>query len=517
MLTIEGVSKSFFGVRVLSDFAVTVPDGHVHALLGHNGSGKSTLIKILSGYYEPDNDSGSIRVNDRTVSFGDPTSSSAAGIRVVHQGLGLIPTLTVSENLRLGTGEYATNRYGRIRWREERRRARTQLEEVGLADISPDAYLGDLTAVEQTGVAIARALQGDVRCLILDEPTSALPNSEVARLMAIIDRLRARGVSVLYVTHRLDEVAQVAQSVTVLRDGEIVGNGPVSDYTQRRLIDLIANSTLSEQGSLRQREARVESAEIAAESSGGGVAVAVATDAPALSLISVTTDNLDECSFSVSAGEVVGVASLVGAGVQDIPRVLRGDLTYAGEIALKDRPVSFSAPHQAQRAGVLVVASSVNEKILAELSVQENLTLGLSRKFQRLGRVRRSAERSFARELIDRRGIRVPNLDAPAKLLSGGNKQKLVMARALELEPQVLIVDEPTNGVDVAGKREILEVLLSAASSGTAVLICSSELEDLVDCCSRVIVLNGGRVRSEFTGTNITRENILKEMHNNEV
>lgn len=501
MLTITGISKSFFGVRVLTDFGISVGDGEVHALLGHNGSGKSTLIKILSGYYQPDNGDGTVAVDGQKMRLGDTASSANLGIGVVHQGLSLIPSLTVLENLRLGPGQFVTAPGRRIRWRAERTRALEQLAAVGLTDVAPEANFSSLSTVQQTGVAIARARQEGVRCLILDEPTSALPDAEVGRLISMIRSTQEQGVSIMYVTHRLDEVARVAQQVTVLRDGVIVGSGPVAAYPQRELIRLIANS--EELAQVRAPQSRPAGAS-------GSMAAAARAD---LELYDVSTSTLDGLSLTARAGTVVGVASLVGGGVEDIPHVLQGDLPYAGEIRVGGQAVHLHGPKSGQDAGLMVVPSQVSHKIIEDLGVGENLTLGLLRRFFRRGRLNGRGERRFARQLIVARGIRCRSIEDPARLLSGGNKQKVVMARALELAPRVLVVNEPTNGIDVAGKQEILRLLVEAAEAGTTVVLCSSELEDLAGACSKLFVLADGRIKSELTGAEITRERILEEMH----
>jgi ribose transport system ATP-binding protein len=511
VLTVSGISKSFFGVRVLADFGISIADGEVHALLGHNGSGKSTLIKILSGYYQPDGEDGIVAVDDHRMRLGDTASSASLGIGVVHQGLSLIPSLTVLENLRLGPGQFATAPGRRIRWRAERARALAQLAEVGLTDVLPEAQFAALSTVQQTGVAIARARHEGVRCLILDEPTSALPDSEVGRLISVIRSMQQHGVSIMYVTHRLDEVARVAQQVTVLRDGKIVGTGPVADYPQAELIRLIVNPPVAAPAEGADAGGPGEPAPVSPRG-------APAADAPRgggadLGLCDVSGGTIRGLSLTARAGSVVGVAGLVGSGVEDLPRILQGDLPHAGEIRIGEKTVRLRGPKSGQAAGLVVVPSRVSEKIVEDLEVGENLTLGLQGRFFRGGKLNHRAERKFTRELIKTRGIRTRSIADPARLLSGGNKQKVVMARALELAPAVLVVSEPTNGIDVAGKKEILQLLTEAAQGGTAVVLCSSELEDLAGACTELYVLADGRIKSQLSGADITRERILEEMH----
>jgi ribose transport system ATP-binding protein len=519
MLEAISLSKSFFGVRVLSDFSIVVKEGEVHALLGHNGSGKSTLIKVLSGYYQPDPGSGPISLGGQVMKPGDSASSLAIGIRVVHQGLGLIPSLTVLENLRMGIGTYQTSTGKRIMWREERLRASRELARVGLDQVSPEATVGRLSAVEQTGVAIARALHGsddDLRCLILDEPTGALPETEVQRLMDIIGQLRDQGVAILYVTHRLDEVRRIAQEVTVLRDGLVVGNGRIENFSQATMIELITGEGSASQIPLDRPEPSPELTAAPAQAEDQDEA---ATMSPGhgltLQLVDVSVGSLRNFSLVAYPGEVVGVISLVGAGVSDIPRMMRGDETGTGKIFLNDSLVTIRNPNAGQKLGVRVIPATMPEKIIESMGVRENLTLGLLSRFWRRGHISRTAEVSFANGVVAHLNIRCPNLEAEAKVLSGGNKQKVVMGRALELRPKVLVVDEPTNGVDVAGKRDILALLRDAADSGMTVLVCSSDIDDMVGGCSRVVVIGDGKVRAELKGDEISRGRILTEVHAN--
>src|SRR6202171_12015 len=333
MLHAVDISKSFYGNTVLEKLSLTVADGEVHALLGHNGSGKSTFVKILSGFYEPDAGSGVIDVGGRQLRPGDPRSSAAAGVRVVHQGLGLIGSLTVLENMRLGVGKYETS-FGRIHWNRERARAAKELAVLGLS-LSPDARFDSLTAVEQTEVAIARAVQrgGAVRCLVLDEPTSALAESEVERLFRLIDTLRKNGVSVLYVTHRLGEIHAVASHVSVLRDGELVAQGTVDEFSRGDLLDLIAGTN-----SGTHRTPAPPAGSAATHKSGR-------VQGNTLQLNGVSTGRLRRLSLSVAGGEVLGIVSLVGSGVEEIPRLLRGDLAYSGAVTLDGQAVNLKGPH----------------------------------------------------------------------------------------------------------------------------------------------------------------------------
>jgi len=535
MLHASNISKSFFGNTVLKNFTLDVADGEVHALLGHNGSGKSTFVKILCGFHEPDDDGGEIIVGDRQLRFGDPHSSAEAGVRVVHQGLGLIGSLTVLENLRLGVGKYDTSAVGKIRWNRERNQARDDLGVLGLS-IEPDARFDTLTAVQQTQVAIARAVQarGSVRCLILDEPTAALPESEVERLHGVIAPLRALGVSVLYVTHRLGEVHAIASHVSVLRDGRLMAQGRAEDYSRTDLLNLIANTSALPAGQTAPSDdSRLEHDRAPSRKAASGARTRIETlAAPAskggspqtkggrdagralLELKEIFTSTLAGLSLTVRRGEILGIVSLVGAGVEEIPRVLRGDIQpVRGSIALNGAELDCDGPHGWQSRGVLVVPSGLEEKSCGSMSVRENLTLGLLGRFWRHLRLDHRQERQFARGVVERYGVRCGGTEVQARTLSGGNRQKLVVARAMERRPDVLILDEPTQGVDVGGKAEILALLHQAAAAGMAVVLCSSDLEEIAEACSRAIVLHRGAVRAELVGVSITPERIIRECH----
>jgi ribose transport system ATP-binding protein len=495
VLAASGVSKTFFGNTVLSDFSIGLADGTVHALLGHNGSGKSTFVKLLAGFHSPDRDSGRITVDGNPLKPGNPDSSREVGIRFVHQDLGLLNELTVLENLRLGLHSYRTNRLRKIDWRDERVRARAELDRIGLR-LDPERRFGDLTAVEQTEVAIARAIQdeGAVRVLVLDEPTAALPDAEVEKLFAVLRTVRSRGVAVLYVTHRLEEVHAIADHVTVLRDGVVVGSATTEEITRDDLVELIVGTP----------QAR---GEVPAPRGGG-------SGNAALELVNVAAGDIEELTLSVAPGEIVGVAGLVGSGVHDVPRVLNGLLRpRAGKVTVGSANVRLRDPHQARERGLVVLPSRRGDKLIQEMTVKENVTLTSLRRFWRGGRLRHGDERSYVKGLVRRYGIRAASIESPMRTLSGGNQQKVAVARSLQSEPSVLVLDEPTQGVDVGGKGDVLRLLRQASDDGVAVLVCSSDLDELEQVCQRIVVMRRGRVVAELAGAAITRQSILRECY----
>jgi ribose transport system ATP-binding protein len=495
VLAASGVAKTFFGNTVLSDFSIGLADGTVHALLGHNGSGKSTFVKLLAGFHSPDKDSGPITVDGNTLKPGNPDSSRAVGIRFVHQDLGLLNELTVLENLRLGLHSYRTNRLRKIDWRDERRRARHELDRLGLA-IDPERRFGDLSAVEQTEVAVARAIQDEdrVRVLVLDEPTAALPDAEVEKLFTVLRHVRGRGVAVLYVTHRLEEVHAIADHVTVLRDGRTVGSATTEELSRTDLVALIV-------GDQRARDA------VPAPRGGGD-------GEPALELVGIAAGDIEDLTLSVSPGEIVGVAGLVGSGVHDVPRVLNGQLTpRAGHVAVGRRRIKLRDPHHARVRGLVVLPSRRGDKLIQDMTVKENVTLTSLARFFRGGRLRHATERTYVNGLVTRYGIRAASIESPMRTLSGGNQQKVAVARSLQSEPTVLVLDEPTQGVDVGGKSDVLRLLRQAADDGVAVLVCSSDLEELEQVCQRIVVMRRGRAVAELAGAAITRPAILRECY----
>jgi ribose transport system ATP-binding protein len=502
MFRADRLSKTFSGLRVLDNVGITIEAGEVHALLGHNGSGKSTLIKILAGFHQPDAGSGVVTVDDVTVRPGDPDSARRAGLRFIHQELGLVDNLTVLENLRLGGGAYTTGLGWRIRWSRERASARDLLQSLGL-DVQPDAVLRHLSPIQRTGIAIARAVQSEdaVRVIVFDEPTAALPDREVARLFELIRRLTQRGAAVLYVTHRLEEVQEIGDSVTVLRDGAVVGRGPTSEFPRQRLVGLIVGGT-------RERPAADTPAMQAGE---GG-------QAPALLVMDgVAGGELAGLSLQVRAGEVLGVAGLAGSGVHDLPNVLLGTVPVrAGRISAREHVLRRPTPQRSLGLGVAVLPSARWLKALPTMTARENLTLGSLGSFWSAGVFHHRREKKVALQLLARYGVVPLEPERGFATFSGGNQQKICVARLLRRTPSVLVLDEPTQGVDVGGSADIIGLLRESAHAGLAVVLCSSDLNDLAVACDRVVVLRDGRVAAELIGTAISRERIIEESYGSE-
>ncbi|MBN8866475.1 MAG: sugar ABC transporter ATP-binding protein [Solirubrobacterales bacterium] len=497
ILSISDVSKTFVSTRALDDVSFTVGPSEVHALVGHNGSGKSTLIKVLSGFHQPDADSGAFVVDGTEVPYGDPEACHRAGLRFIHQELGLLDSLSVLENLRLGD-TYETGPGWRIRWRRERSRAREILSIVGL-DLDPEILVEELTPIERTQVAVARALQSEsaVRVLVLDEPTATLPSSEVDRLFELIRRTIAQGVGIVYVSHRLEEIHAISDRVTVLREGRIAGTGPSREFDNDRLVQLIVGDTAEETPPIAAREAT--------RSRDAG---------EVLAFEGVTAGELAGASFSVQSGEIVGMAGLAGSGVHDVAAVLLGSLELEdGTVRVQGEAIQRPEPQGLRARGVAVLPSARDLKGIGEMSIRENLTLSDLKPITKGISLDLGGERREVRDLIKRFDIRPPEPEKPLAELSGGNKQKVAVAKWLRVDPDLLVLDEPTQGVDVGAKAEILDLVSDAAAQGVAAVLCSSDLDDLAAICSRVLIVRGGQIATELTGDRITREAITEECY----
>jgi ribose transport system ATP-binding protein len=475
VLDIQGLSKTFPGQRALDGVDFAVQRGEIHALVGQNGSGKSTIIKILAGYHAPD-PGAFIGVDGEPLRPGVPGAGHELGLRFVHQDLGLVPTLNVIDNLALGRA-YRTNRFRRISWRAEAEAARLALADLGLR-LDPYRSLDSLSVAERSIVAIARAVHDDAghtKVLVLDEPTAALPADEVERLFEVLRRLRDRGVGVVLVTHHLDEVLAISDRITVLRDGSRVATLSRHELDHDRLVELIVGRVVS--------LAPARSA-------------AAAQRRPRLIVRDVAGDNVAGFTAEVGQGEVVGVAGLDGSGRESIIPLLTGQrVRETGDVVVGSKSVRSYDPERTLRAGIAFVPSErARLGLFAAMAVRENLTIARLRTLRRLGRIDRGAERSETSGWIQRLGVVSSGTEAPIATLSGGNQQKIMIGRSLRLQPQVLLLDEPTQGVDVGARHEVHAIIEAAVADGMAVLVASTDSDELVRLCHRVLVMREGRV-----------------------
>ena len=497
LLEVRGVSKAFGPTEALVDVDFDLRAGEIHALVGQNGSGKSTLVKILAGVH--DSDAGSIATEGEEF---DPRRGGEArlrGLRFVHQDLGLVDSLDVVENLALGRG-YDVRFPRRISWRHERRQAHAALAGLGY-DLDVRALVGSLRASERTGIAIARALDGwesAARLLVLDEPTASLPEAEVARLFDVVRTIRARGVGVIYVSHHLDEVLAIADRVTILRDGARVGTFAAEELDHDRMVELIVGrgpAGPGEQSALS-----------------GGEAVpppAPSQHEPSLIVEDLSGAVLRGVSLRVGAGEVVGVAGLTGSGREELGPALFGAAGRSGSVSVAGHVVPAERPDLAIEAGLgFVPADRKSVGLVASMVVRENVTLADLRPYLRGGLLRHRAERSDVDAWLGILDVRPRDQSLGAMRLSGGNQQKVLLARWLRIQPRVLILDEPTQGVDVGAKVEIHRRILAAAGDGAGVLVCSTDTAELVRVCDRVLVMQRGGIGAELLGRDISEERI---------
>jgi ABC-type sugar transport system ATPase subunit len=471
LLQAAGVRKSYGGVRALRGVDFELHGGEIHALVGENGSGKSTLLRVISGQLAPD--AGSVGLGGTPLRFGDAARAMQSGIATVTQETTLVPHLTVAENIFLGPRK-ARRWYG-IDWRSTRERARSILDRLGL-EIAPEQLAGDLRPDQQQMVEIARALSMDARVVILDEPTSSLTDDEVEALFAAVRALRDQGVAVAFVSHRMNEIFSLVDRVTVLRDGMVMGTGPIASYDRQALIALMIGRAL---GDLEL-------------STGGHVS--------ANPVLRVRGFNIPgrvwDADLDVEAGEIVGLAGLVGAGRSALLEGLFGEeLRASGVVEVDGRPVALRGSRAAMRAGIgYVPADRKTLGLVQDMSVRQNLLMAHSSRSVRLRRPPRAREHALVNESVSRLGIVTDSIDAPVAALSGGNQQKVVLAKWLAIAPKVLLLDEPTRGVDVGSKSEIYKLLDEIKESGVGILVSSSETPELRLLCDRVLVMYRGRI-----------------------
>lgn len=485
VLRIEALSKRFGGTQAVDDVSLDLHAGEILALLGENGAGKSTLIKILAGVYSQD--SGSVALHGRPEAEWRAAPRERQGMAFIHQDLGLVEWMTVAENVALGMG--FPRRLGLIDWRQVERNARRVLGHVG-CDIDPRRRVFTLTRAEKSLLAIGRALDADARVLVLDEPTASLPMADVQRMFALLRQLRERGVAMIYVSHRLDEILDISDRAAVMRDGKLVGTRITAQASAAELVELIVGSKFD----VSLPKAR-----------GDGTETVLALDA-------VYSANAGPVTLKARRGEVLGLIGLRGAGHEAIGRLLFGlSALERGRIVLAGQAVAPRNPAQAIRLGIgLVAADRLEENLGGSLSVQENLfpnpALTLGTLMTRLAPHEESIE---AQRLIRQFDVNPPAPQAEVQNLSGGNQQKVVLARWMNLKLPLLILEEPTAGVDVGAKRQIYEILRQQADAGVCVLVISTDFEEVANVCTRAMVFRGGTVACELDGAALNVAGLL--------
>lgn len=472
LLEMSGLRKAFPGVQALSDVALQLNRGEVLALMGENGAGKSTLIKVLGGAHRPD--AGTIQVDGQLVQLTDPRQSIAAGIGVIYQEFNLVPALTSWENIFLGREQTSLV----IDRRDERTRAAELFRQLGV-QVPLDVPCRQLSIAQQQLVEIAKALSQEVRILVMDEPSAALTPQEVEKLFVIIERLKASGIGILYVSHRLDEVFRIADTITVLRDGKYVGTAPTAQMTRQQMIEMMVGRSI-------ENEFPRQPASI------GDVRLSVR----GLSREPVVRD----VSFEVRSGEILGLTGLVGAGRTELVRLLFGaDCADAGEVRLDGRPLALRSPRDAIRQGIcLLTEDRKSQGLILRHTVRDNFGLPNLSRFSSWGWVNRTQERQAFAQYVDTLSIRIPHQEQAAGNLSGGNQQKVVLAKWLQQNAEVLIFDEPTRGIDVGAKQEIYLLMNRLAEQGKAIVMVSSELPEVLGMSDRILVMHNGRVTGEI-------------------
>jgi ribose transport system ATP-binding protein len=484
LLKAEGISKHYGGVFALKGAHFAVRAGEVHALMGENGAGKSTLSKILAGAVRPN--SGQIEVDGKIAAIRNPLDAQALGIGIIYQELDLFPSLSVAENMVIGNLNFAENRF--VNFRKIDDFCQPFLDRAGFRG-SPRATASSLPIGQLQLIALARALSMRARVILMDEPTSSLSEDAAQRLFAVIASLKQAGVSIVYVSHKMDEIFQICDRATVLRDGETIGTQEIQNTTRKALIRMMVGRDLPERSRTnRARDSRV-----------------------LLAASNLTTQKLRGISFELKRGEVLGIAGLVGAGRSELGATLFGiDRLRAGEIRLRGNLVTPRSPASAIADGIgLLPEDRKLQGLMMQMSVLENGSMAVLGRMQRVGILRPRQEASALEPLFQELALKCPSRSARISTLSGGNQQKALLARWLLVDPDVLFLDEPARGIDVGAKEDIYRIIERLAAMGKGVILVSSELSELLRCSDRILVLHEGRVTATFETRDATQEKIM--------
>lgn len=485
-LKATNISKSFPGVQALSDVDLTVKGGEVHALVGENGAGKSTLIKILMGAYQMD--AGRITINDTPVRIQKPTDARQLGLHAVYQDVVVAPELSVGENF--FTGRLPLNRLGLINWKKVYTDSENILRRLDI-NVDPRAAIADLSPSKQTMVTIAKIVSEEARFVVFDEPTARLTNEEVAMLFDLIAKLKNDGIGIIYISHRMEEIFEISDTVTVLRDGRVVGTMPITDVDEDRLISMMVGRDLEEMYSLQH----VQPGEVVLE-------VQNLTHEP----------HFRDVSFSLRRGEVLGLFGLVGSGRTDLLRSIFGADRYdRGTILVNGHPMAIQEPFQAMSHGIGLVPEERKLQGLAmPLSVSTNINVASYGDISVLGVIQSGKEKSRSRQMVESMNIRTPSLDQVVSNLSGGNQQKVAIGKWLCRDADILLLDEPTTGVDVGAKVEIYRLIEMLIQRGKAIILCSSYLPEVIGLADRILVMAEGDLTGEASREEADEELLLR-------
>lgn len=484
LLEMKAITKKFTGVKALDHVDLCLKSSEIHALLGENGAGKSTLMKILAGVYQPT--SGDIFIKGKKINFEGPKHSQQLGISIIHQEFNLIPDLSVSENIFLG--REPRNFLGVIRWNKLHKQTKEVLTRVGLDDLSPSVPINTLSIAEQQLVEIAKALSFSAEIIIMDEPTAALNNEDTERLLIIIRDLKSKGLGVIFITHRLEEVKAVADRISVLRDGRYIGTELVDSVTEDDMVKMMVGRDISDM--FPDKTTTIGD--------------------KLLDVRNLTVKGkLKDISFNVKKGEVVGIAGLLGSGKTELSKALFGLYKkIEGEIYLNSQRVR--TPREAIDVGIaLVTDDRKQEGLVLDLSVHENLLLPFYRKLSKYGVLSKGIQDKIVSKWIKDLNIKVHDPRAEVKTLSGGNQQKVVLGKWLQMNPKLLILNEPTRGIDIGAKTEIYQIIKEITENGISIILISSEMPELLGMAHRILVMHKGTITADLQGNKATQENIF--------
>ncbi|MCI9339785.1 MAG: sugar ABC transporter ATP-binding protein [Dorea sp.] len=481
----RNITKHFGGVKALTDVSLKVEPGEIHALIGENGAGKSTLMKILSGAYV--RDSGQIFIDGKEVKISDPKESKDQGVAIIYQEFMLAPDLTVAENIyidKLSAGKKFIN------WKELRNNAREQLERLGFGDIDPNTKCGSLSVAYQQVVEICKCLTRNAKILVFDEPTAVLTFSEIEKLFSVIKKLKEEGVSIIYISHRLEEIFELSQHISVLKDGTYVGTVKTKEFDKDRLVNMMIGREMTEM--FPERHAKIGETILEVQNLCAGM--------------------VQDVSFSVKAGEVLGFNGLVGAGRTETMRALFGaDKKESGKVIYFGKEVDWKNPKQAiaEKFGLLP-EDRKKQGLLLQQSIRMNTTLACLNKITKLGFINHKSEKEFVKETLASIQTKYNSTEDNANSLSGGNQQKIALAKWIAADCKCIVFDEPTRGVDVGAKTEIYKVINNLAENGVAVIIISSEMPEIIGMCDRVLVMRNGKISGEVRKEELTENALIK-------
>lgn len=482
-----GINKSFSGVHVLKDVHLNVRKGEVHALMGENGAGKSTLIKILSGVYS--RDSGTVKVKGEEVAFANPKDAEERGINIIHQELNIIPHLTVTQNMFLGK-ELTYGKFGFLNKKAMKEATLESLKELGVTNINPEEPAGNLSVGQQQMIEIARALATKSELIIMDEPTAALTDREIEILFEVVNSLRERGVSIIYVSHRMEEIFQICDRITVLRDGEYIGTENIKDTSFDEVVRMMVGRELGERFPTRSSEI--------------GEVIFEVEDLEIKNLF-------EKVNFEVRAGEILGIAGLMGAGRTEIMETIFGYRKKSkGTVKLNGKELVIKHPLDAIKAGLAFITEDRKDKgLVINASIRENIALTNINSISSKGVISKTRETELVNKLMKKLHVRAAGMNQEVKRLSGGNQQKVVIAKWIGINPKVLLLDEPTRGVDIGAKKEIYSIMNELSENGVAIIMVSSELPEVLGVSDRIMVIHEGKVTGVLNREEADQEKIM--------